>query len=1052
MLVQRKPLALGSALLSCAALAVMAVQLLGIDARPSAAACPRGFHRVDTGKLVRESNPYASEQAIADAVAKLGAQACLNDKHPEPARELFAARAAATPGVGPVPPGAYRKALQDKAAMAASKTSVAKADGEWVQYGNGPLVTDDERFSTSGLGIGTSMGRVDSFAYDPENNRLFALIGTGGVWMSEAETVEELGDHWQPIGDGLPTLINGAVEWTSAGGGRLLVVSGEHVMGGGTYTGLGAFWSDDLGASWHQSTGVPDAALGFEVAVDRSQPNVAYVATSMGLFRSTDAGESYVNVNLPTSPECQGVTGYGPCQFANFVTDVVVKEPGGITDEAGGQVLAAVGYRAGHKPWPEEVGGVHAPGNGLYRSDTGEPDSFAYLDVFGDGISPIGFARQERIGRTELGLASGAEQDHNLVYAVVEDAVLFNGGFPLLDIPEDGSGQSGVGLNPTVFNGIYVSSDFGSSWMRLADDVEILNPDSGSALSVVGAATLYGPGVQSWYNQWILPDPTRAASNGAPTRLLFGLEEVWQSKTTTLIPQDGIAQVGVDDYEVIGVYFAGDTCQLLSLGVPVCPTNNQLITETTTHPDQHDGIFVPTGDGGVCFFAGNDGGVFKQCVAADEELDNTKWGRGHNEGFYTLLPYGLAVAKDGRVWFGLQDNGSGYIDGETREMVQNLGGDGFYASVDPDNSDYAWATTQNAGLNVTTDGGLNWTDTSPPVTSPQFANYFVMDPLDPNHVMTAGNEVVEVLDGPTATWVEVFNLGTNESSGATNRMNTIGLYGDAAYVAYCGVCDILNSWETGFNRGIATNVGGAAPPKKGTADGWHFATAAGLPNRFITSIKIDPADPATIYLTLGGYSGRNWVPPGSYLDTNQDIGVGNVYKSTDAGESFVNISGNLPSVHANWLELHDGQLVVATEIGVFISSDKQGSEWAVLGDNLPNVIVTMLQNDPADPKQLLASTFGRHIWEYTFEDDGAGSSGGGTSSGGTSSGGTSSGGTSSGGSSGGSSSGDGRYGGGGALTPGLLAGLLAALLAMGPRSSKRRRLLRPATGRDGRLD
>ena len=39
------------------------------------------------------------------------------------------------------------------------------------------------------------------------------------------------------------------------------------------------------------------------------------------------------------------------------------------------------------------------------------------------------------------------------------------------------------------------------------------------------------------------------------------------------------------------------------------------IPGTTTHPDQHAGLFVPDGLGGVTLFAGNDGGVYKQHVA-----------------------------------------------------------------------------------------------------------------------------------------------------------------------------------------------------------------------------------------------------------------------------------------------------------------------------------------------------------------------------------------------------------------------------------------------------
>lgn len=937
--------------------------------------CPRGFSVVNTADYAREFRPSLTSAQVAVLEDQHGTQFCLNQKHPEPAAEILEVNNVLKAGVGEVPAGAYRKAVEAKKAMKVLQPKVAGASGTWAEYGNGPLLDDPDRGGL-GLGIPTAMGRVDSFAYDPEANRLFALIGTGGVWMSEADTVQELGDFWEPIGDNMPTLINGAVEWTPARGGRLVVVSGEHLMGGNTYSGLGAFWSDDLGATWNQANGVPDGALGFEVAVDESNPEVVYVATSKGLFRSTDAGTNFVNVNLPTSPECAGVEDFGPCQFANFVTDVVVKIPGGTTDEAGGEVLAAVGYRAGQATFPD--GTVHAPGNGLYKSATGEPDSFVKLDVSGDGISPIGFTTQERIGRVELGQAYGTEQDHNYVYAIVGDAVLFNGGVPVIDIPDGIIPNPGL-PNSTSLNGVYVSPDFGDSWIRMADDVEIaLNPLSGSTFAALAA--IQAPGVQSWYNMWILPDPTRSDFSGVPTRLGFGLEEVFQSRTTNLIGQNGLAQQGPSDYNVIGTYFAGDSCLALSLGLPVCPNNDPITTETTTHPDQHDALYIPTADGGVCLFAGHDGGVSRQCVAAGEDMNNAKWGIGNNEGFDTLLPYGLAVANDGRIWFGLQDNGSGYIDGQTRERIQNLGGDGFFASVDPNNSDYAWLTIQNGALNVTTDGGLSYTAANPPISSPSFANWFTMDPTDPLHVMTAGPEVVAVTQGPALDWREVFNLGNNARTGATNIMTHIDLYDGQAYVAFCGPCDLLGNWDTGIQNGLATNVGGDEPPVKGEPDGWHFAAAAGLPNRFITSTEIDPDRPETVYVTLAGYANRTWIPPGSYLDPNTELGEGNVYVSTDAGESFRDISGNLPAVHARSVIKRGTQLIVATDVGAFISSDLNGSTWAPLGD-IPNAPMTQVVLKPDNPNKLYASTFGRGVWEYDFSADGlidgGGSTGGG---------------------------------------------------------------------------
>ena len=884
---------------------------------------------------------------------------CQRLRHPELFAEFSVAQrqrlnpAATASGALPLP-GAYRAAVAQKAALASASASVSNGDVSWTPYGTGTLIVNDPRYgSVNGDGYVFNSGRIDSFDYDPVHKRLFASHGTGGIWMSS-----DLGGHWVSIGDTLPSQTVGSVAWSSAGGGTVIVASGDPSFGGGDYAGLGAFWSNDLGVTWHNATGVPDGVLGFKATVDHAHPEIVYLALSKGLFRSTDAGRSYVNVALPTSQACAGVTDVsGPCQFANFVTDVAVKEPGGSTSETGGQVLAAVGYRAGAKLLAD--GTVSSPGNGLYRSDDGTPGSFTKLVVAtANTLLPNGFATQERTGRVALGPSIGAAQNHNYIYALVQDAVLFNGGFPTIDLPESLANALGTNpLNSTLFNGLYVSPDFGTTWTRMADTTEIAdNPATNSALVATGAATQYSPGVQSYYNLWVRPDPTLNDTNGVPTRLAFGLEEVWTNVLN--VAQNGTLQVGPSDYEVVGAYRTSTSAATAVSG------------GTTTHPDQHAGLWIPDddGSGGVTLAVGNDGGAYAQHIAAGARLVQSGWGNGTDAGFNTLLPYGIAVANDGVVWFGLQDNGSGKVDTDGK-YYETYGGDGFYVAVDPANSKTAWEEYTMADIRYTLDGGQTWTGNAPTLTSPNFATLFVMDPTDANHLITAGKEVVELTTGPTGTWTQVFDLGTNTAAqGQNNVMSSLDLVGDSAYVGFCGVCDILNRTQFGFHNGLATNVGGSAPGKRGTSAGWHFATAAGLPNRYIAAIAIDPADPKTVYVTLGGYANRQWVPPGSYLDTNPNIGTGHVFKSTDAGEHFVDITGALPDASATAIKLRHGQLIVGTDVGAFISSDTSGSLWAPLGTGLPNVPISQFQLMSSDDKQLFVATYGRGIYKTTLND------------------------------------------------------------------------------------
>jgi Ca2+-binding RTX toxin-like protein len=874
---------------------------------------------------------------------------------------------------------AYPSAIRERQRMDASG---AVADATWQPYGQGPLITDDPRFpNVNGNGFTNLSGRIDSLDYDPATGRLFGSVGTGGVWMSE-----DLGENWRSIGDSLPTQIIGAIAWTNGGGGRVLAVGGEPLNGGNTYTGIGAFWTDDLGATWHQATGVPTGILGYQVAVDPTNPEVAYVATSKGLFRTTDAGTTYQNVNLPTGP-CAGNTGDQECLFANWVTDVVVQSPDTFGN-TGGTVLAALGYRVGNRAFPQNPAVIEGPSNGLYRSDTGAPGSFTKL-------AASGFTPQFRIGRTELGTTDGPLQNHDYVYAIVQDAELMRGGTQGIDAPDT--------FNPTgansVINGIYVSANFGDSWTQMANTDQIAyNPSTGSALA--GFAAINPPGIQAWYNEWIKVDPTRQVA-GTPTRILFGLEEIWENRLTNL------PATGPTDFHVIGRYFSNDACILGVGGALTCPPGGNPLAPTTTHPDQQDALFVPDATGGgVTLFAGNDGGVFTQHVASGTDFSNMGWGDGgKNNGFHTLLPYFAAMAKDGTVWFGLQDNGSGKIEPDTGKQFMTFGGDGFWVATDPDNSDVAYSEVTGGNMRVTTDGGTSWRDMYPFTSGAKFANPFTMDPTDANHLMTAGNEVVESTFGPTTQqmdpsgsvcnadcWEQVYDLGTrnapgDEAASATaadpaNGMSALDLQGNNAYVAYCGPCGLI-SQTVAFRSGIATNVAGTEAPEPMTPKGWHIASANGLPERYVNGIAVDPSDPSgrTVYAALGGYENRQWRPPGSFADPNDQIGTGHVFVSHDAGETFTNISANLPDAPAFWVEPYGDRVIVATQVGVFISDSltaRGGSAaWSSLNQGLPATPVASLQFAPQDPDLLVAASFGRGV--YTIDLSGLGSGGGGLS-------------------------------------------------------------------------
>ena len=97
--------------------------------------------------------------------------------------------------------------------------------------------------------------------------------------------------------------------------------------------------------------------------------------------------------------------------------------------------------------------------------------------------------------------------------------------------------------------------------------------------------------------------------------------------------------------------------------------------------------------------------------------------------------------------------------------------------------------------------------------------------------------------------------------------------------------------------------------------------------------------------------------------------AGSVYRTTDAGASWSNITFNLPSLNpgvmrsAGFVPVGPGAALVGTDHGIFMLK-LNGSTWDVLGTGLPNAPVFELDYDQARDK-LTAGLFGRGSWLLT---------------------------------------------------------------------------------------
>ena len=130
---------------------------------------------------------------------------------------------------------------------------------------------------------------------------------------------------------------------------------------------------------------------------------------------------------------------------------------------------------------------------------------------------------------------------------------------------------------------------------------------------------------------------------------------------------------------------------------------------------------------------------------------------------------------------------------------------------------------------------------------------------------------------------------------------------------------------------------------------------SGLPNRSVTSLAIDAADPILAYVAFSGFSGFN------------GDALGHVFMTTNGGGQWNDISSNLPNIPVNAIVADpniSGTLYIGTDIGAFISTDS-GTSWQPLGAGLPNVVVLSLNLRPAS-RVLTAVTHGRGAWDVSL--------------------------------------------------------------------------------------
>jgi photosystem II stability/assembly factor-like uncharacterized protein len=681
-----------------------------------------------------------------------------------------------------------------------------------------------------------------------------------------------------------------------------------------------------------------------DIAVDPRNRNVWYVAmASGGLWKTTNRGitwrpifDNYGSYSLgcvtldPNSPAVVWLgTGENQSQRSVGYGDGVYKS----TD--GGQSWEPMGLRASEHigkilvdPRNSQVvyvasqGPLWAPGGdrGLYKTTDGGRSWKAVLQVGENtGVTDIAFDPRN----PDVIYAASYQRRRNV-------GVLVGGG------PE---------------SALYKSEDGGVNWMKLTTGLPAV--DLGRiALAVsphnpdVVYALITAAGKESGF--------FRSADRGATW--------IRQSNYAVVDPQY-YGEIYADPHKFDRVYAVDVTIHVTEDG----GKSFQRVS-WAMHVDNHAMAFDPTDADHL--LVGNDGGLY-------ETYDGGRTWR-----HFTNLPTAqyYRVALDNalpfyNVYGGTQDNGSHggpsrtpYRVGiRTSDWVSVGGGDGMQLRVDPEDPDTVYTMSQNgaivrldkrtsASVGIRPRAGqdgprVRWNWDSP----------FIISPHSRTRLYLAGSRLFRS-DDRGDNWTPVSPDLTRQLD--RNTLPVMGrVWGPDAvtrnlFTTDYGVSSALA--ESPRREGllyVGTDDGLVQMSEDGGKDWRKIEQFPGVPElTYVSDLCASQHDVDTIYAAFNNWQRGDFKP---YL-----------LRSTDRGNSWTSIAGDLPDRHVVWSVVEDhvnkDLLFAGTEFGLFFTADG-GQHWVQLRGGVPTTPFRDLEIQRRE-NDLVGATFGRGFFvldDYT---------------------------------------------------------------------------------------
>ena len=154
-------------------------------------------------------------------------------------------------------------------------------NGYWTS--EGPI---DYTYSGSSSG---GNGRISVMVEDPLNlDILYVGCPKGGLFKSI-----DAGETWLSLTSGMPQVGVSGIAVDPFDNNNVFILTGDGDGGG---SGIGVFKSEDGGLSWVKTGVFAYGGSGYKLIMDPTDPNKLFAATTKGLYRSYDGGESWLRV------------------------------------------------------------------------------------------------------------------------------------------------------------------------------------------------------------------------------------------------------------------------------------------------------------------------------------------------------------------------------------------------------------------------------------------------------------------------------------------------------------------------------------------------------------------------------------------------------------------------------------------------------------------------------------------------------------------------------------------------------------------------------------